>query len=190
MVLAAALVGGALVAWSLTQGADPPMATEWTPAAAGVAAESPSAASTPTPECHPATVTVHVVGRVRRPGLIEVPCGARVADAVMAAGGVRGDRDPGVNLARLLADGERVEVGLGRAPAPGPTSGGSAPTPVSLNSADAEVLATLPGIGPVLAERIVAYREAHGGFGSVEELQDVSGIGPARLADLADRLTL
>ena len=134
-------------------------------------------------------VYVDVVGAVRRPGLYRLADGARVADAVARAGG------PGpkaqlelVNLAARVADGEQVVVparGAGAAVAPGGV--GTAPAgPVHLNSATLEQLDGLPGVGPVTAQKIVAYREAHGGFGSVDELDAVPGIGPARLADLRE----
>lgn len=126
---------------------------------------------------------VHVSGAVARPGLVTVPEGARVADAVEHAGGVVSGADvAAVNLARLARDGEQIHIPLeGEAPAPGAASG-----PVSLNSADAAGLETLPGVGPVLAERIVADREANGPYESVEDLARVSGVGEAMVASLED----
>lgn len=134
-------------------------------------------------------VVVHVVGEVTAPGLVELPDGARVADAIEAAGGVTPAAVlAGVNLARPVVDGEQVVV-----PAEGeevasavPTVGGGEVGPLDLNSADAEALDGLPGVGPVLAERIVAWREQNGRFSSVDELVEVSGIGPALLADVRD----
>ena len=143
------------------------------------------------------TVVVHVVGEVGKPGLVSVPEGARVADALTAAGGATADADlTAVNLARLVVDGEQIVVTTpGQAPppaagAPGGAAGGAvsgAPgTPVDLGTADAAALDALPGIGPVLAERIVTWRTDNGPFTSVDELGEVSGIGPALLAKLRD----
>ncbi|MBC7269062.1 MAG: ComEA family DNA-binding protein, partial [Streptomyces sp.] len=126
-----------------------------------------------------------------------LPAGSRVADALDAAGGVRPGTDTdGLNRARFLVDGEQVVVG-GPAPAaaPVPAAGaggggalaGVAPVaPVSLNTATAEQLDTLPGVGPVLAQHILDYRTQHGGFRSVDELREVKGIGERRFADLRD----
>ncbi|MET8326649.1 ComEA family DNA-binding protein [Streptomyces sp. NPDC005181] len=143
-------------------------------------------------------IVVDVSGKVRRPGIYPLPSGARVADALRAAGGARTGVDlTGLNRARVLMDGEQIVVG---AP-PGPlvfgatggavTGGGAAgaaggPTtgPVSLNSATVEQLDTLPGVGPVLAQHIIDYRTQHGGFRSVDELREVNGIGDRRFADL------
>jgi competence protein ComEA len=138
-------------------------------------------------------VVVHVVGAVRHPGVYRLPAGSRTRDAVRRAGGATRRADLGsVNLATRLADGEQVRVPL-RAP-PVPASAGPAvtapPSIVHLNSATAEQLDALDGIGPALAQRIVGYREAHGGFGSIEELDEVSGIGPVRLESLRPRLAL
>lgn len=135
-------------------------------------------------------VVVHVVGEVASPGVVALEPGARVADAVAAAGGATPSADlTAVNLARVLADGEQVVV-----PAPGqavaaPSAGGTGAVGgglVDLNRADAAAFDTLPGIGPVLAERIVAWRDAHGRFTAVEELTEVTGIGPALLAGVRD----
>jgi competence protein ComEA len=131
-------------------------------------------------------LVVDVVGAVRRPGLVRLPEGARVADAVAAAGGLarRAGRS-GVNFAAPVADGQQVVVPV-RGAAPGAAGGGGAATsgPVSLSSATAEQLDTLPGVGPVTAQKIVAYRQQHGAFHSVEELDAIPGIGPARLGEL------
>ncbi|SOD64492.1 competence protein ComEA [Streptomyces zhaozhouensis] len=143
-------------------------------------------------------VVVDVAGEVREPGLYRLPTGSRVADALEAAGGpVASDDAEGLNQARLLIDGEQLLVGAQTpAPAAAPTpegggSGGGPPTgPVSLNSATAQQLETLPGIGPVLAGEIVAHRQERGGFTAVDQLGEVSGIGERRLAELRDRVTL
>jgi competence protein ComEA len=125
-------------------------------------------------------VVVQVVGQVRHPGLVTVARGSRVADAVAAAGGlVRGGSSGGLNLARVLVDGEQVVVSPDSvaAPAPVASDGGAAPAVVDLNSATASDLDTLPGVGPVMAGRILDWRTAHGRFTSVDQLREVSGIG-------------
>ncbi|MGI5203134.1 helix-hairpin-helix domain-containing protein [Spirillospora sp. CA-108201] len=137
-------------------------------------------------------VVVHVLGRVEHPGVVTLPPGSRVTEAIKAAGGVLpGAKTGALNLARPLVDGEQIPVGI-RAPTPPPpppggaaaTAPGAPGTPLDLNAATPDQLDDLPGVGPVLAQRIVAYRTQHGGFRSVEQLQDVSGIGSHRFADL------
>jgi competence protein ComEA len=135
-------------------------------------------------------VVVDVEGAVRRPGLVRLSMGSRVADAVARAGGTTRFADrSGVNLAAPVSDGQQVLVprrgavaGAGVAPAPG--SGSAASGPVSLTSATAEQLDALPGVGPVTAQKIIDYRTQHGSFHSVDELDAIPGIGPARIADL------
>lgn len=132
-------------------------------------------------------ILVDVSGKVRDPGVRRLPAGSRVEDALAAAGGVRPGTDiTGLNRARVLMDGEQVLVG---APAPPPAGGGGpvpgpGPGPLSLGTATAEQLDGLPGVGPVLAQHIVDFRTARGGFRSVEELRQVNGIGERRFADL------
>lgn len=143
----------------------------------------------------PAIVYVHVSGAVAQPGLYLLAVGARVVDGVAAAGGFAEDADQGaVNLARPLADGEQLQV-----PAVGETdtgesgaSGGAASGDgrVNLNSADATQLDTLPRIGPAMAQRIIDWREANGGFTSVEDLLAVPGIGDKMLEGLRDLVTV
>ena len=137
-------------------------------------------------------VVVNVVGAVRHPGVYTLAAGSRARDAVRRAGGPTRRADvSSVNLAVLLADGEQVRVPL-RAPAAtatGPAAGAQAAI-VHLNSASAEQLDALDGIGPSLAQRIVEYRRAHGGFRSIDELDEVSGIGPVRLESLRPQLAL
>ncbi|MDQ1722472.1 MAG: competence protein ComEA [Pseudonocardiales bacterium] len=147
-------------------------------------------------------LVVDVAGKVRRPGVYRLPAGSRVDDAVRAAGGLLSGVDPvTVNLARKLVDGEQVLVGLAAASAGGP--GGSAapggpgattPTgtagPLDLNSATLAQLDGLPGVGPVLAQRILDWRTAHGRFDSVDQLRGVSGIGDSKYADLKSLVTL
>jgi competence protein ComEA len=140
-----------------------------------------------------AGVYVHVAGAVRRPGLVRVPAGARVAEAVLRAGGPgRGADLTGVNLAALVEDGQQVVVPKAGA-MPGGTGGtagtpGSAEVKPSLGSATVEQLDEIDGIGPTLAERIVEYRTENGGFSSLDELQDVDGIGEKRLETLREAL--
>ncbi|WP_116451418.1 ComEA family DNA-binding protein [Blastococcus litoris] len=132
------------------------------------------------------TVVVSVVGQVVRPGLVTLPTGARVADAIAAAGGLLPEADAAsVNLAAVVADGEQLAVGAPASPA-GTTAGAAGGGRVDLNAAGVAELDALPGIGPVLAQRIVDQRESQGPFRSVEELDDVPGIGPAIAAELAE----
>ncbi|NEA43561.1 ComEA family DNA-binding protein [Streptomyces sp. SID11385] len=158
-------------------------------------------------------LVVDVGGEVREPGVRRLPPGSRVEDALRSAGGVRKGADlQGLNRARPLVDGELVWVGSpppggfaaaggtattpGQAPAPagtgtGSAGGGTAPSaPVSLNAASLGQLDGLPGVGPVLAQRILDHRAAHGGFGSVEELREVTGIGERRFAELREYVRL
>jgi competence protein ComEA len=147
---------------------------------AGAARASPAAAPT-----H--LLVVDVVGAVRRPGLVRLREGSRVADAIAQAGGLRrGAERTGVNFAAPVADGQQVLVPeRGAGLAAGGTGGASGSAgPVSLSSATAEQLDALPGVGPVTAQKIVAYRQQHGAFRSVDELDAISGIGPSRIADL------
>ncbi len=156
----------------------------------------------------PGPLVVHVDGAVVRPGVVEVPTGSRVADAVEAAGGVTEEADTRlVNLARLLVDGELVVVPVPGEVVPGaagpPAAPGAAGTPgaagagapgpatlLDLNAADTAALDALPGIGPVLAQRIVDHREQVGPFASVDDLDAVSGIGPSVMESLRDLVTV
>jgi len=132
-----------------------------------------------------ATAFVQVVGQVQKPGLYELPAGDRIVDAVAAAGGFTAGADQSsLNLAQVIVDGQQLVVAAqGAAPAPGPTSAGAnSSSIVDINTADATAIETLDGIGPALAARILAYRTAHGGFRSVGDLQNVTGIGPKKFA--------
>jgi competence protein ComEA len=139
-----------------------------------------------------ATVVVAVSGRVRRPGLVRLTSGARVADAIESAGGVLPGTDVStLNLARKVTDGELIVVGVTGSPSTsGAAASGGGAGPVNLNTATADQLQTLPGVGPVLAQRIVEYRDQHGGFRTVADLRQVTGIGDARYRDLKDRVTV
>jgi len=173
-------------------------------AGSGASRSSPSSGGTPA-----AVILVHVLGAVLRPGLFELPVGARVVDAVSAAGGFTAAADPsGTNLARPLADGEQVYLpalgetvpgGTGGAGGTGGTggsavgSGGSAGLPavkVNLNRATAAELDALPRIGPAMAQRIVDYRSANGPFAAVEDLRNVTGIGDKTFEALKDLVTV
>ncbi|GAA1758063.1 ComEA family DNA-binding protein [Nostocoides vanveenii] len=183
-----------------------------TPASSGA---TPSSGSGPASSAGEPTVTgtasstgppviVHVVGQVARPGVVSLPAGSRVEDAVEKAGGATGKADLGaVNLARLCVDGEQIRIPKpgevitapgGSSPGGSPSgpsgSSGQANGKVSLNTADATALDTLPGVGPVLAQRILDWRAEHGRFSSIDELGEVSGIGEKLLAQLSPLVTL
>ena len=133
-------------------------------------------------------VVIDVVGAVRRPGLYHLTQGARVADAVARAGGTTAKADlAAVNLAAPVADGEQVVVPRrGAGAAPGAAGAAAAQGPVHLSTATLDQLDSLPGVGPVTAQKILDYRAKHGAFHSVDELDAVPGIGPARLDTLRD----
>jgi competence protein ComEA len=170
----------------LATASDAPSPLVASPAATG-ASPSPSSGG---------SVTVDVAGKVRRPGVATLPAGSRVVDALKRAGGARGRVDlSGLNLARVLVDGEQILVG--RAAQPGGVAAGAstaAPDPsgalVNINTATAEQLDTLPGVGPVTAQKILEWRGSHGAFSSVDELMEVDGIGEKTLADMAPHVTL
>lgn len=144
----------------------------------------------------PGTILVHVAGWVAEPGVVSIPRGGRVGDAVAAAGGVRAGADlDGINLADVVVDGEQVSVprpGQSEGVDSGPESAGAVTGDgrIRLNDATAAELESLPGVGPVLAERIMDHREASGRFEQVEDLLDVSGIGEAKLAALRDHVVV
>lgn len=193
--------------FTLVRDDSPPVSSAKLPPVQMVSSASP----TPEASSPEAPVVVSVVGLVGKPGLVTLDPGARIADALAAAGGPLDGADLlELNMARRLADGEQIVVGIAPVPgepasmgssiSPGPSSAatpGDAPSPedastpdalVDLNSATPEQLDTLPGIGPVTAAAIVAWRDANGRFSSVDQLGDVDGIGPARLDKLRDRV--
>jgi competence protein ComEA len=144
-------------------------------------------------------LVVDVAGKVRHPGLYHLPSGARVDDALHAAGGaLRGVDLTSLNLAAKVADGQQVVVGVpGPAPGAGSTGGGPASNgtaatsgPVDLNSATLEQLETLPGVGPVLGQHILDWRTAHGRFDTIDQLREVSGIGDVKFAALRGQVTV
>jgi competence protein ComEA len=149
----------------------------------------PESVSSTAPTVEGAALYVHVSGAVRAPGLYRLEPGARVFDAVSAAGGLDDQADSGaVNLARPVEDGEQVHVPLvGEAPAvTGPRADGK----IDLNTADAAALDELPRIGPAISERIVQWRDTHGRFTSVDDLLSVPGIGDKLLAGIRDLVTV
>ena len=168
------------------------------PATPSLSAAQPSVTPSPTPS--PRQIWVHVLGAVASPGVVGLPEGSRVADAIAAAGGLLPDADPAeLNLAQPLPDGAQLIIGTVGAPrgelrvgdaqsaasggGAGASEGGGQPT-LNLNTATQAQLETLPGIGPATASKIIAWREANGGFTRVEELQEVDGIGPKTYAQL------
>ncbi len=185
--------------------------------AAGVAWWRAGATAAPAPVSVPPTITeattigstrppnfvVDVVGAVQRPGIVHVRAGARVADVIDAAGGAAPNADlVRLNLAAPVADGARIAVptigapvpavdpsAVTGGPSPSPAVGGESTGPVNINTATADQLDTLPGIGPATAAAIVRDRETNGPFKSVDDLARVRGIGPAKLAQLHDLVT-
>jgi competence protein ComEA len=154
----------------------------------GAPETAPSASPAPT------ELVVAVVGDVALPGLVRLPPGSRVDDAVRAAGGLRPGGSAGLlNLARQLVDGEQLVVGPDAPPDPAPGAGGGAATAgglLDLNRASASELEGLPGIGPVLAERIMEWRTEHGGFASIDQLREVPGIGEAKYSSIKAKVAV
>jgi competence protein ComEA len=171
-----------LAAWYLSRGGDPPA----DPAPAAIKVDDEGGGTE--------TVVVHVAGSVRHPGVYRMRANARVDDAVGRAGGATRRADLSqVNLAAQVEDGRQVLVPARvRAAAPGGSSTATTPTtpgvPLNINTATPEQLDELDGIGPTTAQNIIDYRQEHGGFGSVDELGEVPGIGDVRLASLREQV--
>lgn len=190
------LVGVASTAWATTQSRTTPVASA-SPTKVAVAEPDPEPTASPSP---PPMIQVHVMGAVASPGVVMLAEGARVHEAVTAAGGLKPGARPGtLNLASVVADGAQIVIGTKDAPGGEvtgtPDSGGgavvsgqsaSSAQKIDLNTATAEQLDTLPGVGPVTAGNIISWRTAHGSFSRVEELTEVDGIGPKTYARLAD----
>jgi competence protein ComEA len=176
VVLVLVLAGVAVLVSALTPHGSSAVARQPISSQPAVHTATPTAADAP-------TAFVHVVGQVKNPGLYELPAGSRIVDAVAAAGGFTATADQAnLNLAQVIEDGQQVVVAAQGAAPPASAAGAAADAVVDLNSADATALETLDGIGPALAQRILAYRTAHGGFRTVNDLQNVTGIGPKKFA--------
>jgi len=178
---------------SVTVAVDASPSPSAAPSASPSGSPEPPASPSPTP-----AIEIHVIGGVRKPGVVAVPQGSRLEDVIAAAGGLAANGDPAeLNMAAVAVDGSQVVIGTkknprgevrldanGGNPAPTGTTASGAAQSVPLNSATAEQLETLPGVGPVTAGKILAWRAEHGHFSSIEELQEVSGIGPKTFAEL------
>ncbi|MFD6678930.1 helix-hairpin-helix domain-containing protein [Micromonospora parva] len=189
VVAAVVVVGAAGWAWQARPLSEP-VAPLLNDAASAAPSDGPGASGS-------GEVVVAVAGKVRKPGLVRLPAGSRLADAVQAAGGALPGVDVALlNPARKVTDGELIVVGVTPPPAAGgaagPVAGGAAPAagPLNLNTATLAQLDALPGVGPVLAQRILAHRDQHGGFTSVGDLRQVDGIGDARYEQLKDLVTV
>jgi competence protein ComEA len=184
VLITIAVAAGVMLTWWLLS--ERPRTS--TPDPVSLSAEtSPSASASPSGE-----LVIDVVGKVKRPGIVTLPAGSRVHDAVAEAGGLRGKVDAStLNMARVLTDGEQILVGV--EPVAGPSAAGAAVSGgsarISLGTATLEQLDTLPGIGPVTAQAILDHRSEHGPFTSVDDLLDVKGIGEKTLADIRDQVT-
>jgi competence protein ComEA len=211
-VIALAVVGIIAVlvtVFTLARDKTPPVASAKLPPVEMVSSASPTPG--PAPPNAEGPVVVSVVGLVHKPGLVTLAPGARIADALTGAGGVLDGADLiGLNMARRVTDGEQIIVGIvaapgqpaamgssvssgaaSAAPTDAPSTSGKTSAPgglVDLNAATVEELDTLPGIGPVTAAAIIAWRDANGRFTSVDQLGDVDGIGPARLEKLREQV--
>ena len=184
----AALTVAAVTGWVVLHGGGRQAAVAVTPVQRAVPTRTASAGPVK-------VLVVDVAGKVRRPGVVRLPVGSRVVDALRAAGGARPGVDIGLlNLARQLVDGEQVVVGLGAGDGGPPVqgagagAGGAASGVVDLNSATLADLDALPGVGPVLAQRILDWRSEHGPFTGVEQLREVAGIGDRKFQDLKSRV--
>jgi len=199
-VLSAAVVVLAVVAGAYWLVKPPPVTTEsklpYAPSAGASTTTAAATAASATPATTVTVAVVHVAGAVAAPGVYRLDTGARVIDAVHAAGGLTTEANAdALNLAALLTDGQRVYVPrIGETPpvvlSAGPGSTSAPAGPVNLNTATATDLESLPGVGPATAATILAHREQHGPFASVDDLADVRGIGPAKLEALRGLVTV
>jgi competence protein ComEA len=170
------------------------VASKTTTTGAEVNLAAPSSSQSPS-SVPPGEVVVDVAGAVRRPGIQRLPAGSRVIDAVKAAGGVKMGQ-AGVNLARVLVDGEQIVIGAvaaGSLTSGSTGSGGSAPVggqKVNLNTATATQLEELPRIGPSKAAKIIEFRNQNGGFRSVEQLREIAGIGDVTFSELSQLVSV
>jgi len=212
-VFSAHLLAAPAAAKSITIASDGQATSDAATPSATILDDAEAAPANPNPNGEPETsaqsaatntVIVHVAGAVVSPGIVELPAGARVANAVDQAGGASAEAElTAVNLARVLVDGEQIRIPVaGEAITPAAT----APEPaqsqldlsqvrdesglINLNQAGPALLQELPGIGPALANRIIEYREANGGFNAIADLERVSGIGPAVMNDVRDKVTV
>lgn len=192
VLIAVVLVGCGWTGFTLLSARSTPIATAIETSASTAGAPAPAGSVTPQASPTPAQILVHVLGAVRRPGVVRLSLGARVFEAVDAAGGMAAEARPGqLNLAAPLQDGAQVVIGT-RAdsstlrPAQGDDDGSaSGPTTLDLNQATLAQLDTLPGVGPVTAQKIIDWRQLHRRFSRIQELQEVDGIGPKSYAEIA-----
>jgi competence protein ComEA len=203
---AAVLVAAVLTGWWLlasrprsvaVSSAPAPLPGATSPVGSAQPSPAPSAASSAPASTSAAPLVVDVAGKVRRPGLYRLPDGARVDDAIKAAGGpLHGVNLISLNLAAKVADGQQILVGVrGAGAGPvgavgSPSEGTAGAAPVDLNTATLEQLEALPGVGPVLGQNILDWRSAHGSFSSVDQLNDVTGIGAVKFAALRPLVTV
>jgi competence protein ComEA len=163
----------------------------WIRSAHGASRSAPGlsfAADSPSGQDRSGDVVVHVAGSVRRAGVYRLPAGSRVTDAVRRAGGfAAGANRDAINLAARLSDGQQVVVGARSGPAAFP-AGDAQTGPISLGSASAEQLDGIEGIGPVTAQKIIEFRDQHGGLSSIDQLDQVDGIGPSTMRTLREAL--
>ena len=194
VLITIAVAAGVLLTWWLLSERPRTSSPDAVTLSSGTAPSAGARVPSGSPATAAGELVIDVEGKVKHPGIITLPAGSRVHEAVAKAGGLRGKVDTStLNLARVLTDGEQILVGV--EPVTAAPAGGSSGSPgpqggrISLGSATLEQLDTLPGIGPVTAQAIIDYRTEHGRFTSVDDLLDVKGIGEATLADIRDRVT-
>ncbi|WP_454810906.1 helix-hairpin-helix domain-containing protein [Paenarthrobacter nitroguajacolicus] len=203
-----AVVGVAIIAWHLWQSAVGQPTTEPLTSSSSAGPGMPGTSESPQSEASEAggSVLVHVAGAVQKPGVVSLPVGSRVFQAIEAAGGAVSNAElNGLNLAEVVSDGAKIQVPVvGEVPQPAPVAGSSggaggsagaagpaaAEAKVNINTASLEELGTLPRVGPVTAQGIIDWRKEHGPFASVDELDAVDGIGPKLMESLKDLVTV